>query len=453
MKHAIVIGSSMAGLLAARALSERFEYVTVLERDHLPENARARKGVPQGQHAHGLLAAGLNSLETLFPGITQELIDAGAQSGDAAENIRWFQFGAYKIRSHSGITGLFMSRPLIESKVYAAVKNLPNVSFVETCSVIGLTSSQDKTRVTGVQLSLDDYDTPENLEADLVVDASGRGSQAPNWLEGLGYAKPAQSIIKINVGYTSRTYRRRSTDLEADLAAILVPKAPVQKQAGVLLAMEGDRWMLTIAGTLGDHAPSDEAGFLEAVKNLPAPDIYNVIKQAEPLSSIVSYKYPHNQRRHYEKLKSFPQGFLVFGDAMCSFNPIYGQGMTVAALEALALLDESRVGLDGLSKRFFARAATIIETPWTIAVGEDLRYPEVEAPRSLVVNLINWYIGKVHVASQTDSLVCNAFHKVSNLLEPPPSLFAPQIVARVIRANLSQAKPQTGILHPARVSP
>jgi 2-polyprenyl-6-methoxyphenol hydroxylase-like FAD-dependent oxidoreductase len=452
MKHAIVIGSSMAGLLAARALSERFTHVTVLERDRLPENAQARKGVPQGQHGHGLLAAGLNSLEALFPGFTGDLIEAGAQSGDAAANVRWFQFGAYKIRSHSGITGLFMSRPLIESRVYAAVKNLPNVSFVETCSVVGLTSSQDKSRVTGVQVSLDDYTIFENLEADLVVDASGRGSQAPNWLEALGYAKPAQSVIKIDVGYTTRTYRRKPNDLEGDLAAILVPKAPTQKQAGVLLAMEGKRWMLTIAGTLGDHAPSDEAGFLEAVKNLPAPDIYNVVKNAEPLSSIVSYKYPNNQRRHFERLERFPQGFLVFGDALCSFNPIYGQGMTVASLEALALLDETRVGLDGLSKRFFARAAKVIETPWTIAIGEDLRYPEVEASRSLMVNLINWYIGKVHVASQTDSVVCNAFHKVSNLLKPPPSLFAPQIVARMIRANLIQPKPQTSNLRPTRVS-
>ena len=451
MKHAIVIGSSMAGLLAARALSTRFEQVTVLERDRLPENPEPRKGVPQGRHAHALLAAGLNSLESLFPGMTQTLIQAGALSGDAAASIRWFQFGGYKVRSHSGITGLCLSRPLIESTVYGAVTNLPNVSFVETCSVIALTTSPDKSKVTGVQVSLDDYEIFENLDADLVVDASGHGSLAPNWLEDLGYAKPIQSIIKINVGYTTRTYRRHSSDLGGDIAAILAPKAPEQKRAGVMLAMEGNRWMLTIVGTLGDHAPSDEAGFLEAVKNLPAPDIYNVIKNAEPLSSIVTFKYPHNQRRHYEKLTRFPEGLLVFGDALCSFNPIYGQGMTVAALEALALLEESRAELDGLAKRFFARAATIIETPWTIAVGEDLRYPEVEAPRGPAVKFINWYIGKVHIASRTDTVVCNAFHKVSNLLEAPPSLFAPSIVARVIRANLQKPKRLSNPLQPAAI--
>ena len=447
MKHAIVIGSSIAGLLAARALSERFEQVTIVERDSLPKSVQPRKGVPQGEHGHGLLAAGLNSLERLFPGFSKQLIDSGAESGDIAKRFRYFQFGIYKIRSDSGLTALTMSRPLIESQIQARVRELKNVRFIENRSVFGLTSSQNKTRVTGVRLTssdneIDDNEINDNLYADLVVDASGRGSLAPIWLEGLGYSKPVQRIIKINMGYTTRTYSRKPDDLEGDIAALLVAKAPEQKRTGVMLAVEGSRWMVTICGTLGDHAPTDEAGFLEALKNLPSPDIYNVIKNAEPLSEIVSYKYPHNQRRYFEKLAQFPQGFLVFGDALCSFNPIYGQGMTVAALEAMALRDELQAGLFGISQRFFARAATVIDTPWMIAVGEDLRYPEVNAPRSATVRFINWYIGLVQIASRTDSVVCNAFHRVSNLLEAPPSLFQPRIVARVIKANFRQSKLQ-----------
>jgi 2-polyprenyl-6-methoxyphenol hydroxylase-like FAD-dependent oxidoreductase len=436
MKHAIVIGSSMAGLLAARALSEHFEHVTILERDRLPEQVEHRKGVPQGHHAHGLLAAGLNGLETLFPGFTTALVEAGALVGDFGTNTSWFQFDCYKVRSHSGFTGICMSRPLIESIVYALVRKLPNVNFVQNCSVLGLTTNPDKSRVTGVQHILEDSEVVKNLEADLVVDTSGRGSQAPKWLEGLGYAKPPETIVKINVGYASRTYQRQANDFNGVLAVFVMAKAPLQKHNGTILALEGNRWMLTVGGILGDYPPSDEAGFLEAVKNLPAPDIYNVVKNAEPLSEIVTFKYPQNQRRHFERLERFPEGFLVFGDAICSFNPIYGQGMTVSALEALALREEIRLGLAKLSKRFFVRAAKVIETPWTIAVGEDLRYPEVEASRSPMVNFVNWYIGKVHLASRTDSVVCNAFHKVTNLLEPPPSLFAPSILTRVIAANI-----------------
>ena len=452
MKHAIVIGSSIAGLLAARALSEHFEHVTILERDNLSDKPEPRKGVPQGQHAHGLLAAGLQSIEALFPGITKELIAAGAMPGDIAANIRYFQFGGYKLKSTSGLTGLSLSRPLLESQIKSRVGQLQNIQFIENRSVIGLTASNDRSQITGVKLSLESSSIGENLTADLVVDASGRGSQTPVWLEVLGYAKPVQSLVEINMGYTSRIYQRRPDDLNGDIAALIVAKAPEQKRTGAMMSMEGNRWMMTIAGTLGDHAPTDEAGFLEALKNLPAPDAYNVLKNAKPLSEIVSFKYPHNQRRFYEKLERFPKGFLVFGDAICSFNPIYGQGMSVSALEALALQSELRVGVSGIAKRFFARAASIIETPWTIAVGEDLRYPEVDAPRSVKGKFINWYVSKVQIASRTDSVVCNAFHRVANLLESPPSLFAPQLVARVIRANLAQPKPQPAALQQTRAT-
>lgn len=438
MTHAIVIGASIAGLVAARALAGHFGQVTVLERDTLPEQALPRRGVPQGQHAHGLLAAGLHSLEALFPGFTQDMVQAGAHLGDAAENMLWHQFGAARARSHSGISVLATSRPLLETVVYKRVKALPNVRFETNCAVQNLLLSADGGRVNGVLVrGGDDVVLPR--AADLVVDASGRGSQAPLWLNRLGYPTPRQTEIEINVGYTTRTYRTPPGLMGQDIIKVIVPTAPKQKRAGVLIAAEGERLILTVVGSLGNHAPTEEERFLEAVRTLPAPDIYEVIRHAEPLTAAVQYRFPHNQRRHYEHLKYFPIGFLVMGDALCSFNPVYGQGMTVAALEAVALQEELKAGLDSLGGRFFRRAARIIDTPWTIAVGEDLRYPQVQAPRPPSVRLTNWYVAQVLRASHRDPLVCNAFHRVANLLQPPSSLFKPEVVLRVLSARLGFA--------------
>lgn len=441
-KQAIVIGASMGGLLAARVLSEQFEKVTVLERDTLSSQAENRKGVPQGRHAHGLLAAGAHALSALFPGFIHDLIAGGALPGDPSLEMGWYQFGGYKARAASGIEGVFLSRPLIESTVRNRVKALKNVCVIDACEVEGL--EHQPNRVTGVRIKHKASDGQETLRADLVIDASGRGSQSPKWLAHMGFEPAPESLVKINVSYTSRVYHRKASDAGGLKGLVIAGQPPKEKTGGVALAMEDDRWIVTLIGTLGEVAPATEEGFLEFARRLPASEIFEIVKHAEPLSDFVSYKYPSNQRRHYEQLAHFPEGYLVFGDAMCSFNPIFGQGMSVAALEALALQKSltERQTLAGLHQRFFKRAAKVVDIPWTIAVGEDLRYPEVEAKRSPVVNLINWYVGKVHQAAQHDAKVANAFHQVSNLLKPPPSLFDPGIVSRVIRAHSRRGKAQ-----------
>jgi 2-polyprenyl-6-methoxyphenol hydroxylase-like FAD-dependent oxidoreductase len=441
-KQAIVIGASMGGLLAARVLSDYFEKVTIVERDTLPSQVENRKGVPQGRHAHGLLAAGANALGKLFPGFKDDLVAGGALPGDPSLEMGWYQFGGYKARAASGIEGVFLSRPLIEGAVRNRVKALKQVCFIDGCDVERLEHSGK--RVTGALIKHKATDRSERLEADLVIDASGRGSQSPRWLEAMGFQPAPEATVKINVSYTSRVYRRKATDAGGLKGFVISGQPPQEKFGGVALAMEDNRWMVTLIGALGEVAPANEQGFLEFAHKLPASEIFELLKTAEPLGDLVSYKYPSNQRRHYEKLKHFPEGYLVFGDAICSFNPIFGQGMSVASLEALELqksLVESS-SLKGLWKRFFKRAAKVVDVPWTIAVGEDLRYPEVEAKRSPAVNFINWYVGKVHQAAQKDAQVANAFHQVSNLLKPPPSLFDPGIVSRVIRANARRSKAQ-----------
>ncbi|HEY8491058.1 MAG TPA: monooxygenase [Dehalococcoidia bacterium] len=440
--HAVVIGASMGGLLAARALADSYEQVTLVERDAFPPAGEHRRGVPQGRHVHALLAKGREILEAFFPGFTQDLVDQGALLGDVGRHARWFDRGGYHCRYASNLPSVLVSRPRLEWYVRTRLLALPNVRAIEGCDVLGLTATEDRARVTGVRvLRRQPGSAEEVLGADLVVDASGRGSRMPAWLDALGYAKADEERVEVKVGYTSQLYRRRPQDLGGD-RAVIITASPELRRLGVLIAQEGDRWMVTLAGYLGDYAPSDESGFLEYARNLAAPDIYEALKDAEPLSDLVTARFPASQRRRYERLRRFPEGLLVFGDAICSFNPVYGQGMTVAALEATALracLDEGRAHL---AQRFFRRAARVVDSPWQIAVGGDLRIPEVEGKRTPMVRFINWYVDRVHVAARHDPVVARAFQRVSNLVAPPPSLLRPGVALRVLRGNLRRPTAQ-----------
>jgi flavin-dependent dehydrogenase len=391
-QQAIVIGASMSGLLAARALADYYQQVTVLERDIFSNPGKNRQGVPQDRHAHGLLSRGREVLEQLFPGITQELKVQGALSADALQQIRRFTNGGYFQKSQSGLNELLVSRPLLEAQVRKRLLSLPNIKVIENCRVLGLMTTPDQTRIVGVRLiDRADGSSESALNADLVVDATGRRSQSPVWLEKLGYEKPQVEQVRLGIGYATRIYRRRSEHLQGDLATIVSPSLPNWRY-GVILAQEGDRWIVTIGGYLGDRAPTDEKGFLEFAKSMPAQDIYEVIKDAEPLCELLPYKFPTSQRRYYEAMARFPEDYLVFGDAICSFNPVYGQGMTVAALESLTLQNCLAKGSQNLRARFFKEAGKVVDIPWSMAANNDLRIPQVEGTRSLRVRFLNWYM-------------------------------------------------------------
>jgi 2-polyprenyl-6-methoxyphenol hydroxylase-like FAD-dependent oxidoreductase len=450
--RAVVIGASMSGLLAARVLADHFTEVEVLDRDPLPAEPAHRKGVPQGRHAHGLLAAGGRALEQLFPGLMRELVARGATEGDAAQDLRWFQFGVYKARFHSGIEGTFLSRPLLESAVRARVAALPNVTVRQGVDVRGLAHRDG--RVIGVECG--DAGGGTTLRpAVLVVDASGRGSRTPAWLTAMGYDAPQEETVPVDVTYTTRVLERRPGEMDGSLGMIVPPRAPAETRGAALLAMEGDRWILTLIGMVGDRAPADDAGFLAYARSLGAPEIGALVASARPLSEFVTYRFAANVRRRYERLRRFPRGLVVIGDALASFNPIYGQGMTVASREALALDAALREGAyDAVAPRFFRRAARVIDNPWTLTVGEDLRYPQVPGPRPLPVRLLHRYIGALHYASATDAAVCRAFHRVANMLAAPPSLLHPAIASRValaaLRRRLGERRPYVAAVAPTR---
>lgn len=433
-KRAIVIGGSMAGLLAARVLADHFAHVTMIERDRLPDTPDNRKGVPQGRHAHVLLARGLEIMSQLFPGLRDALVADGAAVVDVTADTLWSQFGGYKILFRSGKEGLMMSRALIESHVRRQVLALANVGMLQECAVLRLSANADRTRITGVVVR--QAGGEEELAADLVVDASGRGSRSSQWLGALGYPAPEETVIESDIKYVSRIYQRKPDDLAGSKAILVSPAPPQEKRTAVLLPIEGDRWILTLVGRLDDQPPTDEQGFIDFAQGMPTPDIYHLIQRAEPLTELVQHLFPANLRRRYERMARVPECYIVLGDALCSFNPIYGQGMTASALQALVLdaclRAQPRTDLAGLSRAFFRRTAKALDTLWTIATGEDLRYPEIEGPRPPVTRFLNWYTELVQQAAIHDREVYRAFFNVLNLTHAPTSLFHPGIVLRVL---------------------
>ena len=447
-EHAVVIGASMAGLLAARALSDFYAAVTVLERDSFPLTDVPRKGVPQGRHAHGLLARGRSVIEKFFPGWTDEVVAGGGIRGDIVNDVNWVGHGVALKTAPSDLIGLLASRPVLEGHVRRRLLSLPNVRAIENCAVQGLVAGHGGAAIKGVRVRIGNG-VEQNVTADLVVDASGRGSASPAWLQSLGYARPEEEKIEIGIGYTTRVYRRRPTDLGGKVAVVIAGSGPNWRN-GTILFQTADRWIVSIGGYFGDHAPDDNKMFAAYAGSLPTAEIHDIVAHAEPLSDFVSYRYPANLRRRYERLARFPSGYLVIGDALCSFNPVYGQGMTVAAQEASLLQDCLRGGDADLARRFFAAAKVAIDTPWDIAVGNDLRHPQVQGPRSPKVRFINWYIGKLHLAARHDARLAKAFLRVANLEAPPAQLLNPAVVMRVIRGNLfKRARREQKIPHAA----
>ena len=431
--HAIVMGASLAGLLAARVLSDHFKRVTLIERDELPSGPTPRRGVPQGVHCHGLLASGRRILDDLFPGFTAEAIAQGAIPGDPVRDCRWFLSGACLARPASKLNALLASRPLLEDLVRQRVLALANVTLQQNSQVERLTATPDRRRITGVVCA------GAPLASDLVIDATGRGSRTPLWLTGLGYDAPAEETMDVGLRYTTRSFRRHPADLNGDIATV-IPPTPAGKRGGVMLAQEGDRWTVTLMGHFEQHAPEDLPGFLGYARSLPAPFIFDTIRDAEPLGEAHSTRFPSSRRRHYERLESFPEGILVMGDAVCSFNPVYGQGMSVAALAAETLDSALWIRAPHLARRFFERLARIVDTPWSIAAGNDLRIPDVNGPRNPFTHAINWYMERLHRAAHHDEQLALAFHQVGNLVAPPAGLLHPRQAFRVLRGNLRAAR-------------
>jgi 2-polyprenyl-6-methoxyphenol hydroxylase-like FAD-dependent oxidoreductase len=432
--RAIVMGGSMAGLAAARVLSDHFREVILVERDHFGTVGEHRRGVPQARHTHGLLAGGLRALEGFFPGLFEEGRKAGGLGADLTRDAYWCYEGGEHLRFESGLEGLLIGRPLLEGIIRERVRSIPNVQFWDGCQVEDLISSSDNRRITGIKIYGEKAARP--LLADLVVDATGRGSNSPHWLEVLGYRRPKEDRIEVNMAYVTCNFLRTADHLNGAMLAS-IPATPTNKRGGAMLAQEGNRWMVTLSGRSGERVPTDLRGFVEFTRTLAAPYLHNVLSRAQAIGEPQAARFPGSVRRRYERMKRFPEGLIVLGDAICSFNPVYGQGMTVAVLEAVELDKVLREGSWKVAQRFFARAAKIVDAPWSMAAGNDLRMPDVPGKKTLASHLLHWYLGKLNLAARYDKRMVIAFQNAQNLLAPPQSLLKPSLVARVLSAALS----------------
>ena len=448
--HALVIGGSLAGLLAARVLSEHFERVTVVERDRFPSAPAPRKGVPQAKHVHALLGRGRMIIEGLFPGISDELVAAGAHPLDIAGDFAWLTPAGWGPRFASGLKMLAFARPLLDWHVSRRVRALGRVTILEDTELVRLLPRGRGRGVAGAVVRprgtrAGESPSEVNVNADLVVDAGGRGSRAPQWLEALGYEPPRETVVKAFIGYASRLYRLPEGARSGWECAYVQAAPPEQRRSGILFPVEGGLHLLTLAGGGRDYPPTDEEGYLQFAHSLPDPIIYDAVKDAEPVSPVCTHHATENRVRHFERLSQMPENFVVLGDAACAFNPVYGQGMTTAALgaEALAqtLREQSRRRpdgrLEGLSGRFQKRLARVNAGPWMLATGEDYRYREVEGGRpTLATRLTHRYMDGVVRLSTTDRGVRRLLLEVFNMLAPPSALFRPSVAARVAGSAL-----------------
>jgi 2-polyprenyl-6-methoxyphenol hydroxylase-like FAD-dependent oxidoreductase len=443
--HAVVAGASMAGLLAAHVLADTFNRVTVVEPDVLGQGVGHRRGVPQSEHAHVLLTRGADALEDLLPGLRSELVAAGAAIVPARmgpnQGMRLVSpAGPFADLEADGTPFLGVSRPLLEGYVRSRVRSRLNIRFLDGHRVTGLLAAQAISHVIGV--SVRTSDTPDgsemSLQADLVVDATGRRSSMPRWLTDLGYLSPPETTIETGVGYASRWYRRPASPTASWDATIINPRPGVNNRFGALLPVENGACTVSIGGGAGTYPPCDEEGFLQWARDLPDRGLYEAIIESEPLSGISAYRTPTSRRRHYERLRTWPKGLLVTGDAVCAFNPIYGQGMSVSALEALALRDCLRRGHGNLEREFRDKVAAVVASPWSLASAEDMKLASVGSRkrRSPLARLQDRFIYATQDAATSDPDVAGTFANIMLMRDKPSALMRPHIVARVLRHRL-----------------
>jgi 2-polyprenyl-6-methoxyphenol hydroxylase-like FAD-dependent oxidoreductase len=445
--HAVVLGAGMSGLLAARALSDFYHTVTIVERDALTDTAATRRGVPQGRHIHALLMRGAQAMEELFPGILEDLVGGGAPWADGRDLSRlYFSINGHlgvRTGSVEGLINYAPSRSFLECHVRRRVRAIPNVTLLDNFDVVDFSSNRGHDRITGAQVVNRHNQTESEIAADLVVDASGGGARTPALLEVLGYPRPPEDHVVVHVSYASQLLRMERDALHE--MAFIVGPVPGRCTGMGLGRNENDTWIFTVFGMAGnDPPPVDLSGMCAFVEQFAPARAVAAVRAAEPIGEPSQYRFPSSRWRRYDKAKRWPQGLLVVGDAVCSFNPIFAQGMTVAALEALALRDCLSRGAKDLPSRFFRATTKPIGQAWQMAAGADLSLPEIGGTPPLSTRLLNGYVDRVLTAAEYDTAAFAQFVKVAWLVDSPARLLTPAMMVRAASANRRRHKRRNG---------
>lgn len=441
-EHAVVIGGSLAGLMTARVLADYFGSVTVLERDEIDSGPAVHKSIPQGNHAHGLLVGGQRVMASLYPNLFTKLDSLGSIHCRLGKEFtfyssdgKMYSFGSDVVEPRDlGLDFYQQSRGLLEYWVRQCTLEHGNVKFESNRAVQGLISRHG--RVDGVRYR--ENGDAKALAANLIVDAGGRGSHAARWLTELGFEAPAETVIGVDLAYASCKFRVPD---DADRSERLIgfdvarPDCP---NSAIMQIIEDDTWLLSLQGRFGDYPSRDEAGFIAFAKSLHTPRLYELIRDAERISDIVTFRYPSAMRRHYERLPAFPDGFVVLGDAVTSFDPVYGQGMSVAALqvEALQQLLKERASDDGsvagLTRSFFVKAADIATNAWQLASDVDLAYPQTQGDRPDDLKERLAYFAALNALCADDVELHRLFFEVFCLCKPISVLNEEPLRSRVL---------------------
>ena len=422
-EHAVVLGGSITGLAAAQVLSRRFRRVTVVERDSLgADGAEFRGGVPQGRQLHLLLRRGQDLLDQLFPGFTAQTLAGGAVMVRWGRDLKWYHFGGWKRPNDSKFESLFGTRLLIESVVRERLRHTDNIAILDEAKVEGLVVDNGVAR--GVKL-----DGRGELVADLVVDATGRESKAPEWWKAAGLTPPVDQVVNAQLGYSTRVYRRKE-HAESWRGIIIHATPPEHTRLGAIIPIEGNRWHVVLAGVNEDYPPTDEAGFNAFVASLASPELAEALDGAEPLGTIYGYRRTANRLRAYEDVKQHLGNFVAVGDAVCAFNPVYAQGMTTGVAGA-HLLGEcvDATSLDKLAPHFHRRLRRMLRVPWFLATSEDFRYPKTEG-RAMNggIAFMQRCIDHVIRRSVVDRRAYDAFVSIMHMTRGPEALLMPSAI-------------------------
>ncbi|MGH3874641.1 MAG: FAD-dependent oxidoreductase [Pseudonocardiaceae bacterium] len=440
----VVIGAGITGLAFARALSDFFSHIVVVERDRLPRGEDVRPGVPQARLPHGMLIRGAQALEELFPGMSRLLREDGAPSFDFGEGVMFHLKGRTPDRKHVGLELQTYSRNFLEWRLRCQVEQQPGTEFQDGLTVTGLTYDPAGRRVTGIHGNPGrpgrnkTHEQHPTLDADLVIDASGRTSKLPAWLADIGYTTPEPVLSHRGLEYVTCVYD--CADMLTDSCRMIyeISAPDTRGHGGIAIQLEDGRMLLTLIGPPDDPPSTSYPEFVAYAKTLSNPLLGEITSSLEPATPLRKCGLSSNRRIDYHRMRWWPDRLLAVGDSYCAFNPVYAQGMTVGILEAVALRSalHSRAGqetLDGFARPFQRTLSRIVQAPWVMALTQDSMYQNPHEKNSLTNRVANWYMNKVFDRVPDDPNLYHAFLKIAHMMASPGVLARPRVLATVLR--------------------